>query len=501
MRQSKVLLEKGFSRLHPVSMIYFIVKGMKEFVGFLPLIPAAILVAPKVLSENVSQIAITVSIISLAILTIISVGWFRWQRFVYRIDENAIYIEHGVWVKHKIWITKERVQSLDTKISIYDRVFGLVRLQIETAGGQKEEAVLSSISLEEAERIRAVLGFAGKSAPQVNDNASHDGEESSDPVETQNQISSEVVRMLSFKELLINSTSSDKFGIVLILSISVLGKLWDSWLKDTNLWVYISKWLGSAWIIWSIGLLIFFSWILAVAVTFLTDYGFQLKLQDGKLVITKGLLEKKQITLLPDRIQAVHLVNHVLRRPFGFVSIRIITAGSKGEQEKSTVVFPLIKTTEVAGFLQQFIPTFSYEEKWSTLEKTAWRNYVLFPALFCTMAAIPLLLWIPGYLRWLALLLPITAFILGLLAFRQVGWSFHEEQLAYRYGLFSQYCVLVPKRRIQWYQMSQTPFQKNRELATIKIALASGKEGKKFTLRHLPESQVHALIHSISFKR
>ncbi|MBT2289359.1 PH domain-containing protein [Paenibacillus albidus] len=498
MRKSNEPLQKGVSRLHPVSIIYFLVKGTKGLLGYLPLIPVAVLAAPKLMGENVSRVGVTAVLVGCILIALILVGWARWRSFTYRIDGSAIYIEHGVWVKNKIWITKERIQSVDTKVSFYDRIFSLVRLQLETAANQKPEAVLSSITVEEAGRIRAVLGFAGASAVPVDNN---DGEALASAASTQSQTPGEAVRKLSFRELLINSTSSDKFGIVLILSIGGIGKLWDNWLKDTNVWDFIRQLLGSGWIFWSVGLLVILSWILAVAVTFLTDYGFQIKLQDGKLIIEKGLLEKKQITLLPDRVQAVHLVNHALRRPFGLVSIHIIIAGSKENQEKSTVIFPLIRSEDVAGFLQQFIPAFSYEAKWIPLENTAWRSYTVIPALFGMLAAIPLMLWIPGYWAGLVLFLPLTAGILGQLSFNQVGWSFHDGQLALRYGVFSQHRVLIPKRRIQWYRMSQSTFQKNRKAATLKIALASGKEGKTFTLRHAPESQVSRVIHSISYSR
>ncbi|GGF86687.1 hypothetical protein GCM10010912_34950 [Paenibacillus albidus] len=93
------------------------------------------------------------------------------------------------------------------------------------------------------------------------------------------------------------------------------------------------------------------------------------------------------------------------------------------------MIFPLIRSEEVAGFLQQFIPAFSYEAKWIPLEKTAWRSYTVIPALFGILAAIPLMLWAPGYGAGLVLFLPLTAGILGQLSFNQVGWSFHVSHL------------------------------------------------------------------------
>ncbi|UUZ92007.1 PH domain-containing protein [Paenibacillus sp. P25] len=152
-------------RLHPVSMIYFILRSGKELSGLLPLIPVCILLGDRLLGQDISRFLLTALIIGAAAILLITFAWLRWRRFMYRVEQGLLYIEHGLWVRKKLWIPRERIQSMNTTLSLYDRIFGLIRLEVETAGGDgKPEAVLSSISAAEAARIQEALGFTIASA-------------------------------------------------------------------------------------------------------------------------------------------------------------------------------------------------------------------------------------------------------------------------------------------------------------------------------------------------
>ena len=58
-----------------------------------------------------------------------------------------------VFVRKNRYIRFERIHSVDVSEGIIQRLFGLVKVNIETAGGSKAEAVLSAIRKEEAERL------------------------------------------------------------------------------------------------------------------------------------------------------------------------------------------------------------------------------------------------------------------------------------------------------------------------------------------------------------
>ncbi len=58
-----------------------------------------------------------------------------WRRFTYRMEDDEFRVESGVITKKKKYISLERIQTVNTSEGIFQRIFGLVRVQIETAGG------------------------------------------------------------------------------------------------------------------------------------------------------------------------------------------------------------------------------------------------------------------------------------------------------------------------------------------------------------------------------
>ncbi|MBE9915889.1 PH domain-containing protein [Paenibacillus donghaensis] len=486
MKTSEPVEISSLNRLHPVSILYFAVKTLKELYAFLPLIPLIVIFSNELFGRPVNRLWLSVFLVTVAVLLIAILGWLRWWRFGYFAEKQVFYIEHGLLVKQKIWIHSNRIQSLDTIQSIYDRWFGLLRLNVETAGGKKPEAVLSSITSTEAARIRKELGFSTEST--TDHRSIHD----------QAKESEAGVRILSVSGLLIHSLLPDKFMYVFVIFSVGAFKFGHEWLKASSIWGYLQDQLGSAWIVLLILILFTLSWIIAVTINLLGDYGFKLESDGDKLVIERGLLERKHITLPLDRIQAIHLVEHTLHKPLGYVSIRAVTAGIMGKDEKTITLFPVVRRGEEIDFLKRFVPAFSVPQEWSGVEPKTKRNFIVFPTLLLLITTIPAMIWLPWHLGWIVMFLSFIVFAYGSMEYKQMGWSIVDGYIAIRYGGFSRHRVIIPKRRVQWHQMSQTPFQEYRQLANLRIALASGKGAAKFTLRYASLQHVRQLVDSIT---
>src|SRR6056297_437521 len=84
-------------------------------------------------------------------------GVFGWWVFRYRIKDDELQIRKGVFVKNNIYMSKERIQVIDITEGLIQRLFGLVKVEIKTAGGGTESATISAISREEAEALRTEL--------------------------------------------------------------------------------------------------------------------------------------------------------------------------------------------------------------------------------------------------------------------------------------------------------------------------------------------------------
>ena len=163
MKESNPKYIEGYRRLHPVSVLYFFIKSLKVLYGLIPLVPAILLASPKIIGSSLSKTMLLTLLVVLILIVLIAAGILNWRYFLYRVEKGSIQIQQGIWSKKNTWITSDKIQSIDTTEKLYDRLFGLVRLQVETAGGgEKAEVVLSSISVAEAGRVRSDLGFSRK---------------------------------------------------------------------------------------------------------------------------------------------------------------------------------------------------------------------------------------------------------------------------------------------------------------------------------------------------
>jgi putative membrane protein len=484
-------------RLHPVSILYFLIHSGKELTGLLPLIPLGIMLVRRIFGQEISVTTATFVAILAAAAGLIIFAGLRWRNFTYRVEAGVLYIEHGLWVTKKMWIAKERIQSLDTTVSLYDRVFGLVRLQVKTAGGAKDEAVLSSISAAEAERIRYALDLNGElrlNSPADQAKAAHAQAAHAQAVHAQDTGTTErKVWRMPLGRLIVAGTSSRSFGLMWLFTIGIGLKLWDDWLKETAIWLKLQPWLGVLGIPGAILLLLAITWLIAFATAFMLESGFTLVAEGDKLVIEKGFLEKKQTTIAVRRIQAVHVSENTLHRLLGLGTVRIVVAGNAEEDKTSAVLFPLIRMIELPGLLARFLPGFQLPARWNSLDGKARRNYIAVPGLIGLLLSVGVIAVFPGVWSLLTLVIPIIVFLERQLAFRQAAWAVEQEQLSIQYGRLSRHRALVLRNRIQWHRISQTPFQEGRQLATFKVAVASSRGGTRYVLRHAPEAETRRL--------
>lgn len=469
------------NRLHPVSMLYFAVSSLKESLSYTWVIPLLFVLFKSKSSQSPWFIAAAVLLL---LLVILSVGWLRWKSFVYQVNPGSIYIKSGIWVKKERWITPERVQSVDSTVRVYDRLFHTMTLTLEAAGGEKSGMVLSCISQEEEERIRRVL--LQKPSP----GADAAGQVASEqPRITAVDLSEQIG--IPLRDLMLHSTLSPKFGITFVLLFSGLMKIWDGSRRDAEaLFAKLPLWLGPYWILYSLLLLAAVSWIISLSITLVGDYRFTLRREEDELCIERGLLEKKKTTIRQKRIQSILIVQRPLQRLLGLVSIQavVIRGGEKEESRKTSVLMPILKAKEVPGFLRRYTE-YRLADSYRRLDKKSWRHYVVFPFFAGLLVCVPIVLWVPRPYGGLGLLIPILVFILGWMEFKHVGWWIEEDQMSIRYGTLSRRMVIMHRNRIQWSRTTQTVLQRRRGLASFKAAMASGKDAMKVSLRHVPANE------------
>ena len=86
-------------------------------------------------------------------------GLLRWRSTTYGVDERGVHWQRGIISTKATTVPLNRIQGLDTVAGPIQRLFGVVALHVQSAGGgSKGEIVLDAVGPEAVERIRTAVG-------------------------------------------------------------------------------------------------------------------------------------------------------------------------------------------------------------------------------------------------------------------------------------------------------------------------------------------------------
>ncbi|MDQ0163474.1 PH domain-containing protein [Aeribacillus alveayuensis] len=443
-------------RLHPVSALIRLVKWLKEMIAIYVLI---------IIGSPDHRLYGIVAICAISLFIIIS-SILYWLKYTYRIEDNEFRVEYGVFIKKKRYVPIERIQTINISTGIIQRLFGLVKLQIETAGGAFEaEVELSAIRKSEAERIQQILHEKKKWLREEKEEGELGLEE--------RVLSKESIYHISPKELFITAATSSGLGVILSI-FAFLSQFDELFSLDSIFNLVIEKVEiltkeGIGAIIFVIVLLLIAAWILSMIGAVLKYGNFTVEMHDGQLIISRGLLEKRQVTVSLERIQAVRIVENPLRQFLGYATVHIDTAGSS---EAASLLFPLIKKRDMKEKIESIMDV-TIQEQLHKLPKRALRRFWLKDLLVVMIVIIPLCIFFRPW-GYASLLLMPAVVVLGYYQFRDAGWKIIENELTLAYRILAKTTVMMKKKRIQSLKVHGSYFQRNLNLRTLISYVHSG---------------------------
>ncbi|MFP7201343.1 PH domain-containing protein [Lysinibacillus halotolerans] len=479
-------------KLHPVAAIINFLKGLKELI-----LPFIILIVANGLnfSFNPLEEGFWSNIFPLAILSLISIvylfsGVIKWWTFVYWFEEDELRVEYGLFIKKKRYIPFDRIQSFNYKEGIFHRIFGLVQVMVETAGSTngKPEVVLTAITKEAANDIEDITRKVKQETEHLEINESTVLEETA----VQN---AKVIHKMNTKDLIILATTSNSIGVVLAGIVALLSQLGDL-IPYEKLFEEVSSLIKFGFVIIALSVIgaLLLTWLVSVLITFVNYYDFTVVEENDRLIITRGLLEKKKVTIPLNRIQAIKIVENPLRQWFGFAAVAVESAsGGFGDKDQKVILFPLISKKDLFHPLQNLFPHLEWEQTLTKPPKKAKPFFYRIDFLWLVpLVAICTYFWYPYGL--LSVLIIIPAIMIGLWQYRTTGYAMNGQQLTIVYRMLSRVTFVVEKKRIQALESKQSYFQKRRSIATFQATVMSGMMGATARARNLELEDVEAVM-------
>lgn len=474
-------------RLHVAAIFVSFLQALRSFL--VPLIVSLFIGGSQSSGGFFRMEYVWIAIIALSFIA----GVVHWIFFRYRFEDGELYIQKGMFVRKKRYIQQQRVQSIDITAGLLQRIFGLVKLKIETAGGGLEpEIQLIAISRGEAEEIRSKLLnkviAADLEAPE-----SCGQEEDGKP---------ELTWKLKQNRLVIAALTSSGIGLTLSAVIALFSQV-EQFIPDAyyeQIMGLVSRTQLSAFAVWIL-IIILLSWFLSFLGTVLKYGHFTIETYPNEIVISRGLLEKRQLTIHPDRVTAVRIVRNIFRQPIGFATVYVESAGGGTRDEQlSTVLIPIARNNEIAALLADVLPRYAHPVKLEGAPRRAILRFcfpfVIFPLLLALGIGY---FWSPyGYY---VLLLALFGTGLGYLQYRDAGAGIVGQFIAVRFRKLSQVHIISFKPKIQAAETRVSPLQRRKKLSSFRFSVLSSVVGKSFTVPHLDERQAGQLLQWFSAEK
>lgn len=488
-------------RVHPISMfIDFISDAVSMIKNFI--IPFFVLIFVNSNSSIRFYVFIILGLLLLwkAISTVLA-----WRRFTYRMEEDEFRVESGVITKKKKYISLERIQTVNTSEGIFQRIFGLVRVQIETAGGTDgPEVSLTAITKAEAEQLKQAIFNRKKSLEQEGEAMGETGDMPYDHLTTQKPVEKEihVSYRMGVPELLLAATTSSGIGVIISGCLAIYTQIdeilpLDGFVKQFSFLSHASFELYAILIF----LAVLIAWVLSVGVTALQYANFSAKRKGNDIIITRGLIERHQMTIPLARIQAVKIKENILREPFGFSTVMLVSAGgSITDKETSSVLFPLIRKKRINELLAQFTEHYQLEPELKKVPKRSLKRYLIsfgfVPLLVGVILSVRFPPW--GYLA----LIPVPfALFFGYLAYKQSGYAIRGQLIQLTTRGIGKTTGIVLRKRMQNYTMTQSYFQKKGRVASIHTFVKSSALLESFGVHHLEEEDATRVFDWYSYEK
>ncbi len=396
---------------------------------------------------------------------------FNWFFYRYNLSDDALNIKSGILIKKRRYIKRARIQTTNQEAGIILRIFNLTSLKVETAGSKQEtEAYLAALKLAEATRIQTYLSDQTKA------------EKTDEP-------DYKTVVALSFKVLLLAGVTSGGIGVIFsivgVLFSQALAFIPEAWIER----LYDSVLAMSVLIIVLIIMVVFiFSWGLSIIRYLIRFAFFKIETHEDEIIITRGLIVKRTFRLKAHRIQAISIIEGILREPFKLATIECdVAGGSEYEPKFNVTLMPILKRHQIDAFLTRLLPQYALNFSLEPLPKRALKRYLF-------RSFIPYLLLLPLYLyEPLSLIILFTvpiALYLGYLRYQNGGVYYDDICMVLRTRRLAKQTHIALKKHIQTIGFTQNPLQRYRTLATLNFTVLSTPSHQTFALKDLDLSAI-----------
>lgn len=451
-------------RLHPFTLLFSTVGIARRLI--LPAVFGGISAAGGDAGRAIGVILAVLTVPSLAIAVA------HYLTFRYTVTDDELMYRSGVLRRSQRVIPLSRVQNIEVRQSLVQRLTGVAELRVETAGtGSEPEAALSVLRRDEADALRRSLLARRGAAPGAVSAA-----------EDLSSVEAAPLVHLTPPELAIAGATANEAGLIAAALVGALQFVdevpvpLERYVPDVEAFFAEQTVAGTVlFVLLLMAGLIVIGWLVSIVGSVVGYHDFTLTRAGGDIQKRYGLLNRREASVPLRRVQSIRVEESLLRRPLGLASLKIETAGGPAQQQRggAEAFVPIAPVRRVPGLVQSLFASFALDAVALTPvhPRSRRRSFTRYAFVLVVLAGGLAIL----DLRALAvlLLLPL-AWLLAGWQYRMRGYALADAYVVLRSGVMNRVTWVVPDEKIQTLHLTTTPFQRRHGLASITVDTASG---------------------------
>lgn len=403
--------------------------------------------------------------------------WLVWLRTSYEIGDEGLVVRSGIVWRNIQVVPPQRVQQVEVRRQLRHRATGLAVVRVGLAGGGTEAQVeLDALSEQDAEALAGTLErWRARHRDTHRPGAVPSPSTDAWPPPTRPPL-----LRLTTGQLVVGGLTSRSLWLAPFVALAAVVQF----VNDSQFAVDSTETARSVVSESSpallLGALLLVGLVVAAAGMVVSHHGLVVQEVDDDLVVRRGLLDQRTVTIPRDRVQYVVLAAHVVRRRLRLASFDVRTAdlgGGGGAGESSTSI-PIGDRDDLESLIPELIRDVVFPDT-HRHPPAAVRRSIVRRTLRLVPVAVVIGLLVAGWVGALA------GAVAGAAIAVPVGWSegrrlksgWNDTAIVTERGVVGWQRTVVPVRRVQSIGVTQNPFQRRLGLVTVRLDVAGSVGG------------------------
>lgn len=434
------------------------------------------------------------------------ISYLQYRRFYFYVVDDKFIMEKGLLSRDRITIPFDRIQTVNLNQNIIQQVLGVMAVKVDTAGSSEKELEISALPKIYARQLQEFLIEKKKetSGETVEENFGDTLEDTSESTATSGTKSNSALVKLSIRDLLLIGLTENHLKTGLLVFAVINGYIWqyeEYLLKPFE--PFLEEQANTIMASWLILLPLAVLFFLAVSVlismiqTALKYFNLEFFVDHKGVQMVSGLLKRAEYQIPINKIQYLKWKSNPLRKLIGLRTLAVKQASPEDVSGSSGVVrVPGCRDEQLRVVMDTFYPQ-ALEGSYTTyrpatllrLQHTIY--FAIIPSLMITAL---------GWFGWIFSLGAVVYLPIALIFikryFYSVSMMVSAEMLILKKGWVFPTRVAMPLYKLQNVQLTQSVFQKKRNLASLTLHTAAGTEAFK----HIPYQEALELFDYLLYK-